>query len=209
MASIKRNKDVNLGGSVQLCYIPISSVDVANFPDRVPGTLTITTPIPLIPGAKWFEIETVRESIDNSDVGRLIVDGSLYDHTVGGFYANDNWEVTGQFDKMKAEGRYLVLRKDANDFWTLKGTPKEPLTFTFSKVSRDRVTGLKGYELKFTGQCTKPELYFYAPFDTDEGTIGDGAIPGTYETMQINVNGVLVDTVTFPIGGDVEIDVNV
>jgi hypothetical protein len=199
MQSIKRNKDTNLAGSVQLYFIPLSSVDVANFPERDPGTLDISQTIPLLGSAKWLMIQSVRESVDSSDNGKVTGDGSLYDHTTGGFFASDNVGATVQFDKMKAEGRYLVLRKDANGFFTLKGTPKEPLTFTYSKLSRDRITGLKGYEFKFSGSCSKPELYFTASFETDESTVSNRPTTATAKLYD-EEGGNLLSTTVIPLG---------
>jgi hypothetical protein len=189
MQSVKRRHDSNIGGSIIICFVPIADVDIANFPSRQYGTLNISEEIPLLGDAKWLKIETTRESITNTDDGKAT---SMYDHSVGGFYAGDYQGVAGQFDKMNGQ-RFLCLRKDANGFWLLKGTPKEPLTFSYKKIAKDSVTGLKGFSFEFSGMCTKPEIYFYADFETDEGNVSNSESTSATARM-VDSDNVLLDT---------------
>lgn len=201
MQSIKRNKDHNLGGSITICYIPVSLVDKDNFPLRDFNSLTLSAAITLLNDAKWLSIEALRESINNSDASSTS-DPSLYNHSVSAFYASDLQGAATQFDKMQTQ-RFMVLRKDANGFWVLKGTPKEPLSFSYKKVTRDSVTGLKGFEFSFTGQCTKPELYYTADFETDDGNVNNTYLRST--VVLKNTGGTELITETISAGQNLEI----
>lgn len=156
LKNVPRLRDVNIGGSTQLLYASIDMLNASAWPKRNFGTLDLVGNIVFDASEQWYYIDAVRETISAQEKPKVT---GMYEHAASCFVAGDNSEMSALFDYMTYL-RFVVLRKDANGHWCVKGTPKEPLRFTYRKISRDRVTQLKGYELDFAGMCTKPELYY-------------------------------------------------
>lgn len=182
MRSIKRKYKDNIGGSTRLLFVPYSSVDATQWPNRQGNVLG--GDIVLKQGARWFFIDCVRESIDGSIPNRRNNTGSSYNHKATGFVSGDDKDVSDLFDRL-TYGRFLVLRKDANGHWCLLGNIQEPLSFTFAKQTRNRATGLKGFDFEFSALCSLPELYYFGTIEFEVDNVNDTQIipsvgfPGT------------------------------
>lgn len=150
---------VNLGGGVCIDIALID--DIVSFPDdNCLGTnYDYTTPVAFKPGKDWVTITPLEESLGEDEQESSNDQGVTWANSIGLQIASESPTLSSAVNQM-VHGLYVVKFKDKNNDTKLFGKPDCPLTLKAKFNTQTKSTGLRAYNLTFSGTCLRKTPFY-------------------------------------------------
>jgi hypothetical protein len=158
LTSISEYCALNLGGLIRLQYIPITSVNVAEYSRIVGEDRNWETEIPLIDGAEWLSMPLLHKGRSFGETPQRSDQGVAYELSIEGIIPSLRPEATDVLEAME-NYRFLILLTDRNRRPWLIGTLDFPLSFSAAAIGGSD-TGLNNYRISFSARLPR-RMYGY------------------------------------------------
>ncbi|WP_201979312.1 hypothetical protein [Hymenobacter rubidus] len=175
LRNLAQAPDDNLGGIEALWYT--RAADLLNFPAT--GELVIAQNLVLAPGACWYQLVSVRESVRYKqapkDLGRH---GNSYAQTLTGTLARHTAALAAGLEAL--EGQELVaLYRDHNGEVQLVGTPEQPLSWK-DAYDAGLVSGTRNnYDWTLSGETPRRARPYLGTWEVSGLGLESGLVLGT------------------------------
>ena len=194
LRNVEQTPEDNLGGVEALWYT--RAADILNFPAL--GELAITQNLVLAPGATWFQLVSVRQSVrykqTPKDQGRH---GAIYTQSLTGALARHTAPLAAGLEAL--EGQELVaLYRDHNGAVQLVGTPEQPLSWK-DAYDAGLLTGTRNnYDWTLSGETPRRARPYLGTWEVSGVGLEGGVVlqPGTGGRIDLrDARGQLLATV--------------
>lgn len=140
-----------MGGNSGFEFSPVQYV--ASIPQAIDGI--VSSPVSMVGSATFLEGYSTPGSLSASIATGQTRAGTVYDISVKGFYPKASAAMIFMFYEM-ARQKFILIVSDISGEKMIYGNKNEPLSFVFSKSSKNVPGERSGYDFEFSGKVTEP-----------------------------------------------------
>jgi len=148
-----------MGGNSGFEFSPVQLV--SSIPQAIDGL--VSTAIPMVGSAVFFDGYSTPNTLSYTEASEQTRAGMLYKISVKGFYPKASAAMISLFAEMVRQ-KFILLVTEISGEKLIFGNKNEPLSFNFSKSSKNAPGERSGYDFEFSGTLTTAAPY-YAPAD--------------------------------------------
>lgn len=158
MQVLNKIQEDNLGGVLNLWMAPAYNIDTIT-KDSSTGIYSVTFEDE---DKNWLIYLTPETSIytEKEDISS---GSSFYTCTFDGFIPNDSPELRLQLNELKARP-WIIFFEDQNEYMKMAGEINCPLQFSHQYTTRQRISELKGHDIKLQGNTLLGSVFINNPF---------------------------------------------
>ena len=151
---------INFAGNTHIKCVPVEWVE--DYPEFVSEEHNYQNAITLKAGKQWLVVPCAVDSIDFKEDENESAQGKLMLSSISGFIPQDTPQVTSVTNSMRAKNWVVVIQYKTGEAKTI-GTPITPARFTSSFKNDGKLSGSKGYAIKFTSASSIKSFFVEAP----------------------------------------------
>lgn len=164
----------NLGGIQQAFYF-LAVSEIERLPVLLKGIRSGA--IQTVGGTKWHVGYATMETLLYQEPQTREHAGTIWSAELSGICPQDSELLRNLFEEMSLQ-KFVVIFRDSNGRTKIAGSLEEPLQFSYSPTTGDKVETLNAYSFRFHGPQTRAAAFLNAQFDTEDGAESGSASPG-------------------------------
>jgi len=146
-----------MGGNSGFEFSPVQSV--SSIPQAIEGV--VTSFITMAGSEVFMDGYATPGTLSYAEVSEATRAGIIFKLSVKGFYPKAPASMISLFSEMVRQ-KFILLVSEISGEKLIFGNKKEPLSFNFSKSSKNAPGERSGYDFEFSGIVTSPSPYYSA-----------------------------------------------
>ena len=144
-----------MGGNSGFEFSPVQLV--SSIPQAIDGL--VTTAIPMVGSTTFMDGYATANTLSYNEASEQTRAGTIYKVSVKGFYPKASAAMISLFAEMVRQ-KFILLVTEISGEKLIFGNKNEPLSFNFSKSSKNAPGERSGYDFEFSGTLTSPAPYY-------------------------------------------------